>query len=86
MRGEILVGPEAQVVLDVILHDSRFSGWRGFRDGHWAFMESPHVAITRDDMNAMMSFYVDQIGAVYRDKPNPGVYMRFRILDPRDER
>jgi hypothetical protein len=85
VKGEPLWGHEAEAVLNTILKDSRFSGWRGFMDGHWAFMESPHVAIMRDDVNAMQAWYVDQVGCVYRETPRPGVYLRFRIIDPRDD-
>lgn len=84
MRGEPLAGHDAQVVLNVILAHPGFEGWRGFMDGHYAFLESPHVAITRDDMDRLSGFYVDQIGAVFRSLPNAGVYLRCRLLDPRD--
>lgn len=71
-------------MLDLILRDSRFRGWKGYMDGGWAYLESPHAAITRDDMNAMQAWYVDQIGCMTREELGPGVFMRFRILDPRD--
>lgn len=84
MMGEPLWNDEARVILRTILASHWFRDWKGFVEGYWAFLESPHVAITAVDMAEAGGFYVDQIGAVFRDHPKPGVYLRFRILDPRD--